>query len=320
MRKDGHMHLAMYVLLFGNAFCLVSVPFVRGPDPWSDKTGLLKIQYYCNFRAPEVGLVNSRSARLLVIFNQDVQDILDWNMLTLSPASANRPDKVFVLTNENNTDFTNFQWSFHVVWKGDIDYGPPVRTSTPAPTGTCQLVTDFVTVPIERGSRSDLKNLVKRPVGPVNKLRLKKKIERGSKPWSEESGLLRIQYYCNFRAPQIGLVSGRMAILLVMFNQDVQDVVNWNMLTLSPASVNRPDKEFVLTNENNTDFTNFQWSFHVLRKGVITNPEPTGTCQLFNGNGTLTNDLVYCFIVYYEYHRLMYLRNIIKMDLNMKYL
>ncbi|XP_052218464.1 uncharacterized protein LOC127836081 isoform X2 [Dreissena polymorpha] len=260
MRKDGHMHLAMYVLLFGNAFCLVSVPFVRGPDPWSDKTGLLKIQYYCNFRAPEVGLVTSRSARLLVIFNQDVQDILDWDMLTLSPASANRPDKVFVLTNENNTDFTNFQWSFHVVWKGDIDYGPPVRTSTPAPTGTCQLVTDFVTVPIERGSN----------------------------PWSEESGLLRIQYYCNFRAPQIGLVAGRMAILLVMFNQDVQDVVNWNMLTLSLASVNRPDKVFVLTNENNTDFTNFQWSFHVLWKGVITYPEPTGTCQLFNGNADFT--------------------------------
>ena len=76
-------------------------------------------------------------------------------MLTLSPASASRPDKVFVLTNENNTDFTNFQWSFHVVWKGDIDYGPPVRTSTPAPTGTCQLVTDFVT-----GNRTFSKDLL----------------------------------------------------------------------------------------------------------------------------------------------------------------
>ncbi|KAH3850295.1 hypothetical protein DPMN_092703 [Dreissena polymorpha] len=60
------------------------------------------------------------------------------------------------------------------------------------------------------------------------------------------------------------------------------------MLTLSPASHNRPDKEFVLTNENNTDFINFQWSFHVLWKGVITNPEPTGTCQLFNGNADFT--------------------------------
>ncbi|XP_052274711.1 uncharacterized protein LOC127874432 isoform X4 [Dreissena polymorpha] len=79
-----------------------------------------------------------------------------------------------------------------------------------------------------------------------------------------------------------------MAILLVMFNQDVQDVVNWNMLTLSPASLNRSDKVFVLTNENNTDFTNFQWSFHVLWKGVITNPEPTGTCQLFKGNADFT--------------------------------
>ena len=68
--------------------------------------------------------------------------------------------------------------------------------------------------------RSDLKDLVKRPVGPVNKLRLKKN-ERGSKPWSEESGLLRIQYNCNFRAPQVGLISGRMAILLVMFNNFV---------------------------------------------------------------------------------------------------
>ncbi|KAH3808867.1 hypothetical protein DPMN_137226 [Dreissena polymorpha] len=260
MSQYGHILLAVYIFLFGNASCFVSVPFVRGPDPWSDETGLLKIQYYCNFRAPQVGLVTSESARLLVIFNQEVQDILNWNMLTLSPASVNRSDKVFVLTNENNTDFTNFQWSFHVVWKGDIDYGPPVRTSSPAPTGTCQLGTDLVTVPIERGS----------------------------KPWSEGSGLLRIQYYCNFRAPQIGLVAGRMAVLLVMFNQDVQDVVNWNMITLSPASANRSAKVFVLTNENTTDLTNFQWSFHGIWKGFITNPEPTGTCQIFNGNAAST--------------------------------
>ena len=56
----------------------VSVPFERGPGPWSEPgdPGLLKFQYYCKFRAPQVGLVAAKSATLLVRFNQDVQDIV----------------------------------------------------------------------------------------------------------------------------------------------------------------------------------------------------------------------------------------------------
>ncbi|KAH3696950.1 hypothetical protein DPMN_084432 [Dreissena polymorpha] len=137
MRKDGHILLAICLFLFENAICSVSVPFERGPGPWSEPgdPGLLKFQYYCKFRAPQVGLVAARSATLLVRFNQDVQDIVNWNMIITSPAIANRPAKVFVLTNEPNQDFTNFTWSFHAIWKGVIDYGPPVRSSPTEPTG-----------------------------------------------------------------------------------------------------------------------------------------------------------------------------------------
>ncbi|KAH3706400.1 hypothetical protein DPMN_065786 [Dreissena polymorpha] len=139
----GYIGLAMCVFVFGRAFC--SVPIERGSNPWqtsyAGNDGYLRIQYYCTFIAPDVGFVDPGKATVSVTFDKSVHAIVNWQMIILSPSSANRPANVFQLTNMNRMDFSYLRWSFHGIWKGSItSWGPPVLTSTPVPKGTCTLM------------------------------------------------------------------------------------------------------------------------------------------------------------------------------------
>ncbi|KAH3773903.1 hypothetical protein DPMN_175274 [Dreissena polymorpha] len=62
------------------------------------------------------------------------------DMISLNPEPAKRPNSAYYLTNAKTMNVTNFAWSFHAIWKGDIDYGPPVRLFTPVPEGRCHFI------------------------------------------------------------------------------------------------------------------------------------------------------------------------------------
>ncbi|KAH3700106.1 hypothetical protein DPMN_075074 [Dreissena polymorpha] len=53
----------------------VSVPIEQGSSPWETNDGYMRIQYYCTFIAPDVGMVGPGKATVSVMFDESVHDI-----------------------------------------------------------------------------------------------------------------------------------------------------------------------------------------------------------------------------------------------------